>query len=436
MPETILQLKHRLIRIYTIVTSLISLFVILTLALLNYYQQKAAQEKSFQTTAYSILSRIQSDLSISDSWLSENELLNHMMIYVSDNGSDLFFHGTYIIGSLRQELVDTIENQFIAEGYTPNQRPVSQNLIEGSVVSIRTSNGNNYLGKCAVVSVSNGYRTLFLAQETNSKKHPLFNFSLPYLLTGVFSVLLLYLVNRILVVHIIEPVKRSRQQQTEFIAAASHELRAPLTTIKSANELTSPVTKHDQQNKSIIDNECNRLSRLIGDMLLLTTQDAGAWTLNLVSLNPETLLIETYERYLPCSKKEGITLTIDFPQDTLPLIIGDSERLLQVLGILTDNALCYANSSGNPCIELSAVLMRKKIQFQIRDHGIGITEEAKPFVFERFYRCDKSHTDKTHSGLGLSIAKDLVTAQKGSIRLEDTPGGGCTFLIEMPLANS
>lgn len=107
---------------------------------------------------------------------------------------------------------------------------------------------------------------------------------------------------------------------------------------------------------------------------------------------------------------------------------------MQVLGILLDNAIAHAQS--NDTIQMGAKAEANYIVFYVKDHGCGIADKDKEKIFDRFDTGDASRTNKNHYGLGLSIAKEIVMLHHGTISLEDTPGGGCTFEIYIPIENA
>lgn len=123
-------------------------------------------------------------------------------------------------------------------------------------------------------------------------------------------------------------------------------------------------------------------------------------------------------------------LKLELPDELLPHIEGDDLRIRQILAVLIDNAAVYSTEGDTIIIRSYA---RKNILWlEVEDHGPGIDNDKKKEIFERFYREDKSRKDKNHYGLGLCIAKELVGLHKGSISVEDTPGGGATFRIGLP----
>lgn len=174
-----------------------------------------------------------------------------------------------------------------------------------------------------------------------------------------------------------------------------------------------------------------RMSRLVKDMLLLASSDAKAWTLCKSNVNVDTLLFALYESYEPICIHKKISLKLKLPESSFPTLYTDQERLVQILNIYMDNAIQH--SIGNECIEIQMEVTTKNITFLIADHGQGIAEKDKPFIFNRFYCSDQSRTEKSNFGLGLSIADELAKMLDGKAGFKDTPGGGATFYVTLPL---
>lgn len=190
--------------------------------------------------------------------------------------------------------------------------------------------------------------------------------------------------------------------------------------------LLMQVGMESSQKQKIILDECSRMSKLVQSMLALASSDAGNWKMDIRETDVDTLLIETWEKFSESARKKNIRLNLDI-EDHYPKTHCDKERISQVLGILLDNAISY--SSPGQTIEMGAKVLPQKLAFFVIDHGPGIADAEKERVFERFYSGDPSRTDKSHFGLGLSIAQEIVKLHHGTIRLADTPGGGCTFEI-------
>ena len=225
------------------------------------------------------------------------------------------------------------------------------------------------------------------------------------------------------------------KSQKDFVAAASHELKAPLAVIMANTEALQDMQSHniDLQSQAclnVIDTECSRMSHLVRDMLLLASSDADKWTIQKSEINVDTLLITLYEAYEPVCISKKIRLELNLSEEAYPVLSSDRERLFQILSIFLDNAVCYSPEGSS--IQIQTASKEKELVFSIVDHGKGIPTEDKPFIFDRFYSGDKSRTDKSHFGLGLSIAKELAKMLGGEIGFKDTEGGGATFFLKLP----
>lgn len=118
-------------------------------------------------------------------------------------------------------------------------------------------------------------------------------------------------------------------------------------------------------------------------------------------------------------------------EESYPAMLTDKDRLFQILCIFMDNAIQH--SKNNSLIEIEVIATEKNIAFSVVDHGQGISDEDKQYIFDRFYSGDKSHANKSNFGLGLSIAKELTQMLNGTIIINDTAGGGATFTVKFPL---
>lgn len=232
----------------------------------------------------------------------------------------------------------------------------------------------------------------------------------------------------------VKPTEKAMQSQKDFIAAVSHECKAPLAAILSSAEMIESVPNIPDtvtDHVRVIDAEVSRMSRLIRDLLLLSSIDAGNWSFHMDEVNVDTLLINLYTKFERICRKKDIQLQLNIPDECCPPLYSDADRLDQIISIFLDNAVSYSPPESE--ISLNASVRKNELIFTIIDHGIGISEKEKPFIFDRFYQSDKSRTQREHFGLGLSIANDLVHKLEGKIKLFDTPGGGCTFKIFLPL---
>ncbi len=302
---------------------------------------------------------------------------------------------------------------------------------QSAAYTIRMPDGKNY--DCIYCEIVTGYGITFglsIVKESDSFASLLLPELKFYICIWCGVFLFIIFLSRILARITVKPTEAAIQSQKDFIAAVSHECKAPLATILSSAEMIESepdIPDTIKNHVQVIDSEVSRMSRLIGDLLLLSSLDAGNWTFHMDEINIDTLLINLYTKYEQICRKKNILLQLNIPDECYPPFYSDEDRLNQIISIFLDNAVSYSPPESE--ISLNASVEKNKLVITIIDHGIGISDKDKPFIFNRFYQCDKSRTQREHFGLGLSIANELVHKLDGKIQLFDTVGGGCTFKI-------
>jgi signal transduction histidine kinase len=227
------------------------------------------------------------------------------------------------------------------------------------------------------------------------------------------------------------PTQRAWEQQQTFVANASHELRTPVTLMRASAEvalrgLPAPDVDRRELLEDIL-HECDHMSRLVEDLLLLSRLDAGRLKLERSAVPLAELLADVQRQTGRLAGEKGVRLSASSPSG---IAWGDPTRLRQVLLILLDNALRHTPPGGSITVE--AQPQGRHIQIAVADTGTGIAREHLPHVFERFYRADTARGgDGGSSGLGLAIAKGLVEAQGGQIRLGSQPGRGTRVVVTL-----
>jgi signal transduction histidine kinase len=229
--------------------------------------------------------------------------------------------------------------------------------------------------------------------------------------------------------HTLERLENLFTSQQRFLADVSHELRTPLTVIKGNADL---IRKFGADNESLdsIKDEADRLTRLVGDLLLLAQAESGKLPLNLRPVELDLLLTDVFqEMRVLAGGKVKLKLT-DIDQ---VLVQGDPDRLKQVFINLISNAIHYTPAGGDVYLTLSKSGDKAKVI--VRDTGPGIPPEDVPHVFDRFYRGEKSRTRSKTSGfgLGLSIAYWIVDTHGGRIEVDSHDARGTTFCVYLPL---
>ncbi len=223
-------------------------------------------------------------------------------------------------------------------------------------------------------------------------------------------------------------------EQQRFIADASHELRTPLAVLRGETEvaLGKPRTIDEyQRSLSLIQDEAERLSRIVEDLFILARQPINvraALSKEIISLNEAVKDCARAAQVLAVQK--GVRLRIENDPPSIALN-GDEELIKRVILNLLDNAVKYTPAGGE--ISLSLARQNGNAEIVVRDNGIGISDSDQPRVFDRFYRVDKARARALGgAGLGLSIAQWIVEAHGGQIDVVSTPGRGSTFTVSLP----
>ena len=238
------------------------------------------------------------------------------------------------------------------------------------------------------------------------------------------------------VIHDVTTQRRNEEMRREFVANVSHELRTPLTNIRSYAETlvdsAGDIPPTMEKNfLGVILNESDRMTHIVQDLLTLSRFDSGRSELKLERFSFSAAVRDIYNAVLMDAQRHGHTLTLEVAPD-VPDIVGDRDRVLQVMMNVVSNAIKYTPDGGQ--IAISAGRNPLRVWMEVSDNGIGIPEADRPRIFKRFYRVDKARSRESGgTGLGLSIAKEIVDRHEGIIALVDRPGPGTTIRIELPI---
>lgn len=226
----------------------------------------------------------------------------------------------------------------------------------------------------------------------------------------------------------LERLERVFQTQQRLLADVSHELRTPLTTIRGNVDLMRRMGGADPESLAIIEEEVERMTRLVGDLLMLARADAGGLPLERKPVELDAVLFEVYRQVNLLEKSVEVTIAaVD-----QACVMGDADRLKQLVLNLVDNAIKYTPPGGHVSLSLSK--RDGWASIQISDTGVGIPPEDLPYIFDRFYRVDKARNrGQGGSGLGLSIAKWIAQVHGGDIEVASQVGQGTTFTVILPL---
>ena len=219
----------------------------------------------------------------------------------------------------------------------------------------------------------------------------------------------------------------------EFVANVSHELKTPITSIQGFIETLKMTDNLDEDTKNrfltIIENEATRLTRLIDDILLLSTIE-NKTKKKVEKVDLFEVFEEVHEVINYIAKKKNIKVKYDFENKNIDLW-EYSGYIRQILLNIISNAIKYTGENGK--VSIKQYIKSEKVFIEVKDNGIGIPEEDIERIFERFYRVDKARSRSVGgTGLGLAITKHMVKALNGNIRVESELGVGSKFIIELP----
>ncbi len=238
----------------------------------------------------------------------------------------------------------------------------------------------------------------------------------------------------LVVLHDVTEQRKNEEMRREFVANVSHELRTPLTNIRSyaetlidnAGEMPSDMEK---KFLGVILNESDRMTHIVQDLLTLSRFDSERGELKLSRFPFGEAVKDIYNAVYMEAQKHSHTLTLEL-EPGLPEILADRERVLQVMMNIVSNSIKYTPDGGH--IDIYAGRKRDRVWMIVDDDGIGIPEEDRPRIFERFYRVDKARSRQSGgTGLGLSIAKEIVERHRGRITLLNKESPGLAIRLEL-----
>ena len=421
------RLHIRLTLFCTFISGLILLLMSLICISFSETEARESYFSNFELKATMLIHQIESRSVLSLEWFSQLKADTKFEMDIQDNGTKLIFE------DLSPQRLDpkifalarkTARNKY---GLTEESVTSDTKLSSNASFELHTD-GKKYYACIALIPKNSHILNIAVLQPLTELSHSTNVSRVLFAGADVLGIILLGIFFWFYTWHMIRPLIINRQKQTEFIAAASHELRSPLalmlSCLSSMNKASADEAEHFSE---MIMQEGKRMGRLIDDMLTLSSSDSTHFPINKTNVELDTLVLSAYEKFEPLALKKNISLDFILPDTLSTPYSCDRERIEQVLSILLDNALSYTPENGRVCLSLSETSGR--ITIRVADNGIGIPDSEKESIFERFYRCDKAHKDKKHFGLGLCIAQEIVHMHKGKIRVEDTPGGGTTFVV-------
>lgn len=235
----------------------------------------------------------------------------------------------------------------------------------------------------------------------------------------------------------LKPIEKALEEQKRFVADASHELRTPLTALQTSIEvaLRNERMKTEEARAILESNleDISSLKSLTNNLLALTRYQEGAVGLIFKKVDLANIIESTYQKIRLLAKEKGVEVKLKI-QDCV--IEADKESLEEMVLIFLDNGIKFTSEGGRVTVTTRAD--KKSAFIEVKDTGVGIAKEDLPYIFDRFYRVDKSRSkaDAAGFGLGLSLAKRIIEMHGGSIDVSSVVDKGTTFTIKLPLKHS
>ena len=412
-------LRLRLTGLYALLSALVLAAALVAGALLEARGLREAGDGSLRDAAAAVAERLAASSTLADSWLAEQEQAYECLYYLEDNGVPL----------------EHTEKNGSAALLTGEALGRCAALGAGQIDVFDFQAVNGEVWRCAALALApanlrHGPRLLLTLRSTAPLNAQLAGVGAKYALLWVGGTALLTAAGALLAHIALRPTAAALRQQNEFVAAASHELRAPLTVLKSSLQAAASEPARRDKLLAIAGAEVARLQRLTEELLFLAGQNAHLLRLCPEELAPDTFLLEVWEAWRAPLRQSGHELTLELPDEPFSSIRADKARLEQLFTILLHNAMEY--TPPGTAIELKAERRGAGVLFSVADHGPGVPDADKQRIFRRFARGEECRTGKEHFGLGLSIARQIALLHGGKLWVEDAPGGGAVFLLQLP----
>lgn len=339
-------------------------------------------------------------------------------------------------GNIVTELDDkgNITNYFVHLNYD-----ITTTKLQNNINSIYKSNKNkgkikidDYTYKFEKRKFGNGFKIVLL--NISSEESLKIRLIQIFILVGFISLVFLLIISIFLTNKSIEPIKETFDKQKQFIADASHELKTPLTIIKTNTSLllSNPEDTIKNQSKWIkyIESQSDRMSELVNEMLSLAKLDVDENKLLVCDINLSNIIENMLLTFDAIIFENKINLDTNINKNIM--IKGNSDSIKKLFSILMDNAVKYTNKGGS--ISVNLITDKNKAKLIIKNTGDGIPKDKLDKIFERFYRADDSRDRETGGyGLGLSIAKSIALQHKGKIYASSNLYKDSTFTVELPI---
>ncbi len=420
-------LRGKLTAFNTAITGVILIAMTLLCLFVSEQDIRERTVQNFESYMSTVSSYLTSRGPVSSDWVRQLESAGNVTVSIYDDGRPIYSM-RHMDGATQRRFQQIRRRARSEYGLSADRMSAGR----GCVFILNGRGEPGCIGGLSVIARGDTVVELMLLSSMEDVEQTILRQRMVVCMGEMLALVLLGLFSWYFTGRMLRPIQESQRRQVQFTAAASHELRTPLAAMMSA---ASAMERAEAGQRQVfarqIENEGQRMSRLIGDMLTLSSTDSPSWQVHKEQTDLEMLLLEIYESFLPRAKSAGLSLSLQMPEAETSAVCADKERLYQVLSILLDNALSYTPSPGR--IVLSLRKKRRAVQLSVADTGPGVPDSEKKRIWERFHRGETARSDRKHFGLGLSIAAQIVKLHGGKIWVQDAQLGGAEFILELPL---
>ena len=397
-----------------------------------------SQFRSFQNDIGTIATGLEQSSSISMQWLARIEVQNGFRIFALDNGVPFLYNTLHDpIESSGQELLSESLDAYNTMFEVYNLAPEGSDYagIWHTEYEFKSPTTNNAYF-CSIIDIdrAGSLSQIVILYPLNALRESITQQRILFVWINLGAVSVLFVFAWFFTGKLLKPLQENHERQMQFVAAASHELRTPLAVILASSECCRSADAAEQSGFiNTIHKEGQRMNNLIDDMLTLAHSDMNKFSIERKSTELDTLCLNAYESFEPLCRQNELSLSLVLPDAPIARCNCDSDRIAQVLSVLLHNAVSYTPEGGQIELALSYRNGRKtSFEITVTDTGVGVPDEDKRHIFDRFYRAEKSRSTKGHFGLGLAIAYEIVTSHHGTISVRDNPAGGSIFTVRLP----
>ena len=352
-------------------------------------------------------------------------------------GGKIFFyvfnqHGQLVsaeesVEKMRPKVAELISNWQVADG-------------EGKIKKFHLADGERVVVIMCSLPIYDGQQLLgrvYVGEDITSYYELLKTLLIVLVLISILFLLAAAFAGHLLAGRAIIPIKESFARQREFVADASHELRTPLSIVLTSVEAvqTDDDTVLSPFSTQVLDDmksEVRRMTKMVSDLLTLARADTGISNIMKEKFDLSALTEQMIRSFHPVADEKGVELRLTSENNIM--LSADKERVNQLFVILLDNAIKYTSDGSKVDVAIKVIEgSQPSVNIIVQDQGIGISDADKNLIFDRFYRVDKARSrEEGGTGIGLSIAKWIVDAHEGTIKVESTPGCGSSFTVNLP----